>query len=159
VGIIRLIVLSIYTSVLGLGVLFIAILFLIYGHKLYHRLKKFEKNNDPTRSRNMKKLNVFARATSITTIVFVVLLGFFLALQFIFKNDAIIFMLSVTFQRMFEFGYCLIVLITHWKSLKTKKSKSGETQTSTTKKSGSSQDMGVTSQSQSQIQSQSQLQP
>jgi hypothetical protein len=58
VGIYRLISLIIYTIIVGIGTMTIAILFLIYGQKMYRRLKLFS-TNERTRQINMKKVCVF----------------------------------------------------------------------------------------------------
>lgn len=58
VGIYRFISLIIYTIVLGVGTLTVAILFLIYGRKMYHRLKLFS-TNERTRQINMKRVRFF----------------------------------------------------------------------------------------------------
>jgi hypothetical protein len=136
VGPIRLITLSIYTVVLGIGILTVAILFLIYGRKIYNRLKKFE-NRDPSTKINMKKINRFAKAISITTIIFVVILAIFLVLQIFFSQNPLIFMLLVTFQRCFELVYCGIIIGNHWKTVKTSDAEKSLTRTPTTKDSQS----------------------
>lgn len=115
VGLSRLITLVVYTVVLGFGTLIIAILFLIYGHKMYRRLKLFSRN-ERTKQITMKRINLFAKTTSIITIVLIVMLANFLILQFFFGENIVIFLISHTFQRFFEFCYCLIVIITHWKT-------------------------------------------
>jgi hypothetical protein len=136
VGPIRLITLSIYTVVLGVGILTVAILFLVYGRKIYNRLKKFE-NRDPSTKNNMKKINRFARAITITTIIFVIVLAIFLVLQIFFSQNPIIFMLLVTFQRCFELIYCGIIIANHWKTVKTSDAEKSNTRTPTTKDSQS----------------------
>jgi len=55
VGLSRLITLVVYTVVLGFGTVIIAILFLIYGHKMYRRLKLFSRN-ERTKQITMKRV-------------------------------------------------------------------------------------------------------
>jgi hypothetical protein len=116
VGLSRLITLVVYTVVLGFGTLIIAILFLIYGHKMYRRLKLFSRN-ERTKQITMKRINLFAKTTSIITIVLIVMLANFLILQFFFGENIVIFLISHTFQRFFEFSYCLFVILSHWKTI------------------------------------------
>jgi hypothetical protein len=141
VGVIRLITLSIYTTVLGLGILVLAILFLIYGRKMYRRLREF-KNSKQSKKNKMRKINLFAKITSICVIILIVLLGFFLVLQFIFGENVYVLMVSFTCQRAFEFGFALLVIITHWNTFR-KKSKNDETQEATPKKSYSSKSVDL----------------
>jgi hypothetical protein len=131
VGFIRMISLSIYTVVLGLGILVIAILFLIYGRKMYHRLKSF---NDiaKTNKHQMKKINWFAKITSISIIVLIGVLAFFLVLQFFFGENVYALMFSYTCQRLFEFGFSLLVIITHWRTVEKKTESAVETQQGST---------------------------
>jgi hypothetical protein len=51
-------------------------------------------------------------------VVLVVGLSLFLVLQVFFGENVVIFLISHTFQRLFEFGYCLVVIITHWRTFK-----------------------------------------
>jgi hypothetical protein len=50
------------------------------------------------------------------TVVLVVGLSLFLVLQVFFGENIVFFLISHTFQRLFEFGYCLVVIITHWRT-------------------------------------------
>jgi hypothetical protein len=141
VGVIRMITLSIYTVVLGLGILVIAILFLIYGRKMYRRSKKLQDTKQSKKSK-MKKVDMFAKITSISIIVLIFVLGFFVVLQFIFGENVYVLMVSYTCQRAFEFGFSLLVIIMHWNAFK-KKAKNGLSQKSTAKKSFSSKGTDV----------------
>jgi chromate transport protein ChrA len=56
-GILRLIVLAVYTAVLAIGTLIVVILFLSYGQKMYRRLKIFNsKFGDTKKEKKMRKV-------------------------------------------------------------------------------------------------------
>jgi hypothetical protein len=56
-GVIRLIILSVYTAVFALGTLTVSILFLIYGRKMYRRLKRFSPPQEA--KKKMKRVHTY----------------------------------------------------------------------------------------------------
>jgi membrane protein implicated in regulation of membrane protease activity len=115
-GTVDFITLAVYVAFVGLGTLTLAIL-LTYTRKLYRRLKSV-KTNVQNLKKNMKKINSFARGMTIMTIILVVGLGFFTALQIISNQNIFVIMVSQTFQRAMELCYCLLIIIAYWRTFK-----------------------------------------
>lgn len=115
-GTVDFITLAVYIAFVGLGTLTLAIL-LTYTRKLYRRLKSV-KTNVQNLKKNMKKINSFARGMTIMTIILVVGLGFFTALQIISNQNIFVIMVSQTFQRAMELCYCLLIIIAYWRTFK-----------------------------------------
>jgi hypothetical protein len=96
---------------------------------MYRRLKNFN-TTLKSNKRQMKKINVFAKTASISAIVLVGVLAFFLVLQFLLGEDVYVLMSCATCQRLFEFGFCLMVVIINWKLGRKKSKNTNETQQS-----------------------------
>jgi hypothetical protein len=65
---------------------------------------------------------------SITTIILICGLITLLSVSFIVGENVILEVISYTFERSFEFSYCLAIVIVHWKNLKYMNTKKKDTQ-------------------------------